>query len=90
MYICQCKGLQMGRSNGALFKEVATFWRFHVLYIYKESKIDGKTTKNTPVEAMVYIPIPLIVSTSSSKSLSVLSFLFRRLGSSQCRVYSGP
>ena len=27
MYTCQCKGLQMGQSNGVLFKEVSEFLR---------------------------------------------------------------
>ena len=26
MYTCQCEGFQVGKSNGILLKEVATYW----------------------------------------------------------------
>ena len=33
MYTCQCEGLQMGQSNGVLFKEVSAFWRYPLIEV---------------------------------------------------------
>ena len=34
MYTCQCEGLQMGPSNGVLFKEVSAFGRCPLIEVF--------------------------------------------------------